>query len=51
MYLVDSTQTTFLPKTSYVPNAYQISQIRQILLHIFRHGYATIIKKYKLMNE
>ena len=49
MYLVDSTPTTFHPKNSYVTNAYQISQIRQILLlHIFRHGYAIIINK---MNE
>ena len=43
---MDSTQTTFLSTNSYVTNAYEISQIRQILLlHIFRHGYATIIKK------
>ena len=32
MYLVDSTQTTYLQTNSYVTNAYQISKIRWILL-------------------
>ena len=50
---MDSTQTPFPLANSYVTNAYQILQIRPILLlHIFHHGYAIVMKKiYKWMNE
>ena len=47
---MDSTQTPFPLTNFYVTNAYQISQIKLILLlQIFRHGYATVMKKY--INE
>ena len=40
----------FFLTNSYLTNAYQISQIRLImLLHIFHHSYATVMKKY--VNE